>query len=192
MTLHCVLLIILWWLSTGRKGRNVWCCSIMSWKCRASGQTHCIYLMVGSWKNVRHWGHFGALWASQKAGWCKSKEALGVVDAQPKCSVLLAAEVFCLFSIGIPKALWRELQDAWFLALAPWAVGTWMMRSPRAGWVRLQGCALLCQFASGLTWGSSRERTEPAAWELLGISTECVTEHCHFILPATGAGSEPS
>lgn len=122
------LLIILWWLSTGRKGRNVWCCSIMSWKCSASGQTHCIYLMVGRWKNVRHWGHFGALWASQKAGWCKSKEALGVVDTQPKCSVLLAAEVFCLSSpLGSPKLFGgsSRMPGFWHWPLGLWEHGWW-------------------------------------------------------------------
>lgn len=53
------LLIILWWFSTGM---SVWWCSIMCWKCGASGQTPCSYLMVGSWEKDGHGvilEHFG-------------------------------------------------------------------------------------------------------------------------------------
>lgn len=41
------LIIILWWGSTGRKGRNMWWCSVMCWKW-VSVQIDCSCLMAGS------------------------------------------------------------------------------------------------------------------------------------------------
>lgn len=79
------LIIILWWVSPGRKGWSMGWRDVMCWKRGVSGQTGCGCLTVGSWENGRRGIISEQFGLPKKTSWCKSREALGFLDAQQSC-----------------------------------------------------------------------------------------------------------
>lgn len=152
------LLIILWWFSTGM---SVWWCSIMCWKCGASGQTPCSYLNGGQLGKGWAWGHFGALWASQKSGWCKG------MGAEPNCKLLCSLLQRWDFVTALHWDLQSSLnpEGAWgWLVLGTGPLGWGSLEGLGAPGLAGWGCrGVHCSARLLQVWGSDRERegTEP-------------------------------
>lgn len=164
MTSQCVWLIILWWVSTRRKGKNVWWCNAMCSKRGVSGQAACSYLMMGSWENDRCGiilEQFGLPKkpADARVGkpcrlWIPSRAAGGCGHSR-KPKLQLLSSLLQRWDFWHPSPLCKS-RETWrmphFLVWASWAVGTGSPRSHiAAGWGCTYGhyCPSLLQCLSG-------------------------------------------